>query len=299
MRSVIAVAFLATLIVCSATAVSADTQVAQVPTTYGKHALPRATQERLRATRGKVPLKLQRTLTVLKSDRMIPKIKRTAAAYGIDPIHIVGAIVGEHAFNYDIRDNLQQVALQFGRRLRNVEFECGGVPLETVLAQPQFAQCRGASYRYWTCADNVWFSQMRGKVVAGHKMPRRNLTEACFNPFATGQTYGLGQLSPVTALKMSDLTKLPKLSYKDADRVYERIIDPDESLHVIAAVIVDSIRAYREVGVDISNRPGITATLYNLGNPRERARKSRGNPKVNYYGAFVEDHIDVLYELLR
>ncbi len=270
----------------------------QVPSKYGKHALPQATQERLRATRGEVPLKLKRTIRVLKSDRLIPKIKRTAAAYGIDPIHIVGAIVGEHAFNYDIRDDLQQVALQFGRRMRTVEFSCGSVPLETVLAQPQFAQCKGSSNSYWTCVDKVWFTKVRGRVVDGVRMPRRNLTEACFNPFSTGQTYGLGQLSPVTALKMMDTTKLPKLSYKDADKLYERIIDPDESISVIAAVIVDSIKAYRSVGVDISNRPGITATLYNLGDPWTRARRSNGNPKVNYYGAFVEDHIDVLYDLL-
>ena len=298
MRKIFAVLLFAVLI-CGVSLVPADAQSNQVPTKYGEHALPQATQQRLKATNGKVPAKLRRTLTILKSGSMIRKIKRTAAAYGIDPIHIVGAIVGEHVFNYDIRDNLQQVALQFGRRLRNVEFSCGDVPLERVLELPQFSQCRGRSYLYWTCVDEVWFAKMRGKVVDGKRLPRRNLTEACFNPFATGQTYGLGQLSPVTALKMSDLTKLPKLSYKDADKVYERIIDPDESLNVIAAVIVDSIQAYREVGVDISNRPGITATLYNLGNPRERARKSKGNPKVNYYGAFVEDHLDILYELLR
>jgi len=297
MTRTLAALFLAVATLCAPLATaSAQTQV---PKSYGKHALPRATQERLRVTRGKVPVKMKRTIRILKSNRLIPKIKRTARAYGIDPVHILGAIVGEHAFNYDIRDNLQQVALQFGRRLRTVEFSCGGVPLETVLAQPQFKQCRGSSNRYWTCVDTVWFKKVRGRVVAGKRMPRRNLTEACFNPFATGQTYGLGQLSPVTALKMSDTTKLRKVTYKDADALYERIIDPDESLHVIAAVIVDAIRAYRAVGVDISKRPGITATLYNLGNPAARARRSRGNPKVNYYGAFVEDHIDVLYDLLR
>ena len=290
--------FLAILTMIVAVPPSAQAQV-QVPSKYGKHALPQATQERLRATRGQVPLKLKRTIRVLKSDRLIPKIKRTAAAYGIDPIHILGAIVGEHAFNYDIRDDLQQVALQFGRRMRTVEFECGGVPLEKVLAQPVFNGCKGSSNSYWTCVDKTWFSKVKGRTVEGVRMPRRNLTEACFNPFATGQTYGLGQLSPVTALKMMDGTKLRKISYKDADALYERIIDPDESIHVIAAVIVDAIRAYKSVGVDISNRPGITATLYNLGDPWTRARRSKGNPKVNYYGAFVEDHIDVLYDLLN
>lgn len=299
MKTTRVLAFLAFVLTAIAPQQLAAASPQQVPNKYGKHALPQATQERLRATRGKVPLKLKRTIAVLKRDRLIPKIKRTAAQYGIDPVHILGAIVGEHAFNYDIRDDLQQVALQFGRRLRTIEFSCGSVPLERVLAQPQFRQCKGSSNSYWSCVDRTWYSKMRGKRVDGQRMPRRNLTESCFNPFSTGQTYGLGQLSPVTALKMMDTTKLRKVSYKDADELYERIIDPTESIHVIAAVIVDSIRAYRAVGVDISDRPGITATLYNLGDPWTRARRSKGNPKVNYYGAFVEDHIDVLYDLLN
>ena len=35
------------------------------------------------------------------------KIKQAAAAYGIDPMHIVGAIVGEHTYNVDAYDRLQ------------------------------------------------------------------------------------------------------------------------------------------------------------------------------------------------
>src|SRR5262249_26547802 len=32
---------------------------------------------------------------------LIANIKKAAAAYGIDPIHIIGAIVGEHTYNID------------------------------------------------------------------------------------------------------------------------------------------------------------------------------------------------------
>lgn len=288
---------LAVLLAVAVTTAPAAAQTDPSRTRYGSHVLPKPTQERLKS--GNVPAKLRRTLDELKSQRLVPRIKRVAAAYGIDPVHIVGAIVGEHVFNYDIRDNLQEVALQYGRRMTNVEFSCGAVPLETVLDMPQFNGCRGSSNAYWTCVEAVWMTDVRGRTVGGARLPKRNLTEACFNPFSTGQTYGLGQLSPVTALKMTDLTRLPKLSYKDADQLYGRILDPDESLHVIAAVIVDAIRAYREVGVDISDRPGITATLYNLGNPRARARASRGRPKPNYLGAFVEDHLDTLDQLVR
>lgn len=35
------------------------------------------------------------------------KIKKVSAAYGIDLIHVVGAIVGEHTYNVDAYDRLQ------------------------------------------------------------------------------------------------------------------------------------------------------------------------------------------------
>jgi hypothetical protein len=74
----------------------------------------------------------------------------------------------------------------------------------------------------------------------------------------------------------------------------------------MAATIKVSIDAYRDIaGFDISGNPGITATLYNVGNPRERARalkaendraRSRGEeirlPQENYYGWLVNDRIE-------
>ncbi|UOM33323.1 DUF1402 family protein [Acuticoccus sp. I52.16.1] len=298
MRGVISAIVVAIVAAC-AVPQAAHAQTSTQAGTYNGHALPEATKRRMKATKASIPAKLRRTLDELKAQRLVPAMKRTAARYGIDPIHILAAVVGEHVFNYDIRDNLQEVALHYARRLRTTTFSCGGVPLETVLELPQFRGCKGSSNSYWTCVESTWYASVRGRTVGRERLPRRNLTESCFNPFATGQTYGLGQLSPVTALKMMDTTKLPKITYKDADALYERILDPDESINVIAAVIVDSIAAYRAVGVDISDRPGITATLYNVGNPWARARKSRGRPKVNYYGAYIEDHIAVLEDFLN
>ena len=53
-------------------------------------------------------------------------------------------------------------------------------------------------------------------------------------------------------------------------------MDPDISLHYMAAVIQDAIEAYKSVGkVDISKNPGVTATLYNLGDPWSRAAAFR------------------------
>ncbi len=41
------------------------------------------------------------------TSKLFAKIKSTAADYGIDPIHIIGAIVGEHTYNVDAYDRLQ------------------------------------------------------------------------------------------------------------------------------------------------------------------------------------------------
>jgi hypothetical protein len=81
----------------------------------------------------------------------------------------------------------------------------------------------------------------------------------------------------------------------------------------MAAVIRSSIAAYREIAdVDISGNPGITATLYNVGNPRARAaalaaankaRTAAGEapalPEENYYGWLVNDKLPELRALLR
>ena len=90
--------------------------------------------------------------------------------------------------------------------------------------------------------------------------------------------------------------------------VYETIMDPDKTLPYIAAVIKTSIDAYKDVaGFDISGNPGLTATLYNLGDPEGRANALRVRnggtkggteiPQENYYGWFVNEKIDDLKAL--
>ncbi|MGL4405411.1 MAG: DUF1402 family protein, partial [Notoacmeibacter sp.] len=115
----------------------------------------------------------------------------------------------------------------------------------------------------------------------------------------------IGQLNPLTALQVSDLvaktSNFAKLDAKDARKVYETIMDPDKTLPYIAATIKISIDAYRNVaGFDISGNPGLTATLYNLGDPEGRASALRAKnggksgkirPEENYYGWFVNEKI--------
>jgi hypothetical protein len=99
-----------------------------------------------------------------------------------------------------------------------------------------------------------------------------------------------------------------KLNEKDAGGVYRAIMQPDISLAFVAASIRKSIDDYKQIaGMDISKNPGLTATLYNVGNSRQRASalaaKNRASgqavlPEENYYGWLVNDKLDELERLL-
>lgn len=251
---------------------------------------------------------------------LIGKIVKTAAAYGIDPIHIVGAIVGEHTYNVDVFDNLQGYYVKAIAYLNNsaLQFAYKGESVADFVKRPQFAACNSAhdDYELWTCRDGVWRDVFRGKTVDGKSYPADRFERVFFQPFFAGQTFGLGQLSPLAALSVSDLAHkvggLDELDVERAGVVYRAVMDPDMTLNYMAALIVREIEAYRDIaGIDISGNPGITATLYNTGDAIERAsqlaaenrkRRAAGQPllmpKENYYGWLINERLDDLEKLL-
>ena len=151
--------------------------------------------------------------------------------------------------------------------------------------------------------------------VGGTSFPDDRFSAIFFQPYYAGQTFGLGQLNPLTALQMSDLVHqvsgLPRLDAGNPNKVYETIMDPDLTLPYVAATLKKSIDAYSTIaGFDISQNPGITATLYNVGNPEARAyalkgeneeRAARGEaprlPEENYYGWLVNEKLPELQAL--
>ncbi|MFN3499144.1 DUF1402 family protein [Pannonibacter phragmitetus] len=277
-------------------------------------AIPFASARRTAAMRSTYDAKFERVLGVLRRDTaLISDIKRVAARYDIDPVHMIGAIVGEHTYNYDSLDSAQSYyvkALSYAGVSLN--FAHGGVNVTDFVQKPQFSACNtGAtqndSNKLWTCYERVWDSDFRGKSVDGTRYPRTNFNETFFQPLFSGQSFGLGQLSPLTVLKMTDRvarqSRMQRLTADNARDVYQATMDPNISLHYMAAIIQDAIEAYRIVGdVDISNNPGITATLYNLGDSWTRAAQFRrsGNtwPQENYYGWLVNEKLEKLRSLL-
>jgi Protein of unknown function (DUF1402) len=276
-------------------------------------AIPNASKHRTAQSRLTFEAKYQKVLALLKNDEKLrSKIKTVARTYNISPVHIAGAIVGEHTYNVDAYDRLQTYYVKALSYVDSeIKFEYDGEAVEDFVTRPQFKACvsKTLSDELWTCRERVWNADFRGKTIDGVDFPNERFSAVFFQPFYSGQTFGIGQMSPLTALKMSDsvhkMSGLPKLDVKNANEVYRTIMDPDKTLPYVAATIAQSIEVYKRIaGFDISNNPGLTATLYNLGDPELRAQKLAAQnknvkqfPQENYYGWLVNDKINDLNAL--
>jgi len=281
--------------------------------------IPTVSVKRTGATNSNFEEKYQKIYALLQKDRKLrQKITAVAKDYQLDPVHIVGAIIGEHTYNVDVLDRLQTYYIKgLAWAGQNVVFAHRGEQVGRFVERPQFDICRDSrdSNQLWTCREEVWNKKFRGQKIKGVSYPDKRFSAVFFQPFFAGQTFGLGQLNPLTALMMSDLVHktsgLPKLSADNGKQVYRTIIDPDLTLPYIAATLRQSIEDYRTIAAfDISKNPGITATLYNIGGSQARAqtlaeenkrRKAQGlalrYPQENYYGWLVNDKLDDLERL--
>jgi hypothetical protein len=265
--------------------------------------------------------KYRQIYKLLSTDKkLVGEIKKVAAIYQIDPVHMLGAIVGEHTYNIDVVNTLDTYyvkALEYASD-RSLVFEYKGEKAKDLFSRSQFAKCETLKldYEIWDCRQTVWNRSFFGKIVDGHLYPHDRLHRVFFRPMYSGQSFGLGQLSAVVALSVTDVVHkksgLPLLSIDDAPEVYQQIMNPETNIHYIAAEIRASIDEYKKIaGFDISQNPGLTATLYNLGDAASRAtqlraindqRVSKGQPPLfpqeNFYGWFVNERIAELRKLL-
>lgn len=295
---------------CAPTPASADTVVPPGNRNIEQPKIPGASVRRTRAGRTTFDDKYDKIRELLATDKsLMSKIKSAARTYGIDPMHMIGAIVGEHTYNVDAYDRLQSYYVKAAAYAGNsFRFGYKDESIAEFIGRPEFASCNSASdsNRLWNCRESVWEKTFRGKKVGGNSYPDNRFSAVFFQPFYAGQTFGLGQINPLTALMQSDMVAknsgYSKLDENDAGEVYRAIMDPDKSLAYMAATIRRSIDDYSSIaGVDISNNPGITATLYNTGGSAQRAAalKARGGlPEENYYGWLVNDKLADLKSLL-
>ena len=315
MRQLLPVLALATaLFVQSQTAASAMDVVPAGNRNAEQPSIPGASTRRTKAGKTSFDAKYEKVRDLIANDRQLTgKIKSIAGKYGIAPIHMVGAIVGEHTYNVDAYDRLQSYYVKAASYTGKFRFAYDGESISDFVARPEFAPCaaKKGSYALWICREGIWNRSFRGKTVGGTSFPNNRFSAVFFQPFYAGQTFGLGQINPLTALTLTDdvarISGYDKLDENDAAGVYQAIMDPDISLAYMAAAIRRSIDAYRKIaGIDISRNPGLTATLYNIGNPDARAsafaaRRAAGAatwPEENYYGWLINDKLAELESLL-
>jgi hypothetical protein len=297
----------------AATMVPAGNRNAEQP------AIPYGSIKRTRSGKGTFDKKYVKIRTMLeRNKKLIRKIKKAANAYNIDPIHIVGALVGEHTYNVDALDRYQTYYVKALAYLdQDLSFQYKGQHVMDFVKKREFSRCFEikTSYDKWSCREYVWNSKFRGKRVGGTAYPNDRFGRVFFQPLYAGQTFGLGQLNPLTALKVTDIvnrtSRLKRLKAKNAGQIYKTIMDPDSTLLYMAAVLKNSIDVYKKYSdFDISSNPGVTATLYNLGNVKTRAqtlaaknkkRKAQGKspalPEENYYGWLINEKVGELQQL--
>lgn len=272
--------------------------------------IPAGSLSRTQSTNDTFQGKYEKIRDLIKSDKKLQtKIKSAANKFGIDPVHMVGALIGEHTYNVDALDRLQTYYVKAISYFNSdVKFSYGSETVTKFVKRPEFSKCSAFkdSYNLWTCREDVWNTQFRGKQKGGENWPNDRFGKVFFQPFFAGQTFGLGQINPLTALRVSDLVAKKsgkrKLRANKANEVYKNIMDPDTTLLYMAAVIRTSIDAYKQAGFDISGNPGVTATLYNLGDVRNRAAKAKAlnrMPRENYYGWLVNDKLPELSAIIR
>ena len=139
-------------------------------------------------------------------------------------MHIVGAIVGEHTYNVDAYDRLQTyyvkaVVLSLERRF---SFAYEGEDVDDFVQRPAIRRPAPAS-RQLRALDlpRARLEQRRSaaRPSAARHFPNNRFSAVFFQPFYAGQTFGIGQLNPLTALQMSDLVHrvsgLPQLDVGD------------------------------------------------------------------------------------
>lgn len=110
-----------------------------------------------------------------------------------------------------------------------------------------------------------------------------------------GMTVGPGQLNLEAAMAAEKhIASLGIRPARTPAEVQALLLTPSGSAEYAAAIIRQAQDVYAERGMDISKKPEILATLYNLGKYEEfaDASKEKGTlPRPNYFGFFVQENI--------
>lgn len=260
-------------------------------------------------------------MKLTRKPEVINEMIKAGQLYGIDPLLIIGTVIGEHSFNVGYADLTQDTIASWAGRWSS-RFLMNAKDLLTLMrSAPAQIQCENlvsiSHAEYWDCLASVWHKNFRGNTKDSVEDDNLGFRTKFFNPVGVGLTYGLGQLDPIRALMVNDIVSktsgLPLLSVEEPEKIYAAIINPISGVHYVAANITLYLQAYLKIAnFDIRNNVGVVATLYNFGREKhyanQRYKKNvahltagrRIEPAYeSYYGFFVNEKVPDLQKILR
>ncbi|MEK7692071.1 MAG: DUF1402 family protein [Bdellovibrionota bacterium] len=115
-------------------------------------------------------------------------------------------------------------------------------------------------------------------------------------------TIGLGQINPSVVMKFEPYAaRVEKRSPRNENEVIDEISTTSGSIRYAAAILASEQRRYENAGISVRDKPGILATLYNLGSRADLTETlaSGRSPRVNYMGLFVENNLPTIERSLE
>lgn len=111
-------------------------------------------------------------------------------------------------------------------------------------------------------------------------------------------TFGLGQLDFKAAREAENYAaKIQGRKPLSDNDLEAQLLDPGGSVLQVAQVIRKVQDDYKKYGFDISGKPEILTTLYNLGQSEQRAKEAKEqnrSPRPNYFGFFVAKNMSAI-----
>ncbi len=131
-----------------------------------------------------------------------------------------------------------------------------------------------------------------------------SIAATVFGKSANTVSLGLGQINIKAAIPAEPyVAKIEgRTKHYNESKLGDIIQDsPRRSMIYAAGILQDAIDRYQEFGFDIRSRPDLQCTLYNIGQPKARAKralKEARQPELNYFGFFVNKYYNEIRDTI-
>ena len=113
---------------------------------------------------------------------------------------------------------------------------------------------------------------------------------------------GLGQINVSAAIEIEPLVaRIEGRAERTQQEVARALLTPEGAFTYAAGIAKHVIDLYKEKGIDISDKPEVVATLYNIGRYEERVERTvreGRQPGVNYFGLFAEKNMKIIDNII-